>query len=244
MNACEIIKNDCLHHPLQYFFTWLKQNKSELVFQNIVFENLTYFYQIGYKQFEINEWGKKFKIDYKDKNLTKGHSALIQALYNLCKECHALQDISRVRVPFSNAYRWFAYSILELIWCDLNEMVLEESEGRRDIEIWKNRLNILKSLEYPREAHEMILYNPFLKNDTQALSLLIESAYTLSVQNPTFNEKYWKPFLDAQRNIIKILESDTSNLIQVRLLPQTLEFQSKSNHRKSKFKNPRKLGYK
>jgi hypothetical protein len=231
----QIINRTTLDNPLPYFFSWLKSQPNYNL-ERFIFESVEYFYLEGFKQFTNLEWGRKIKIDYRDKAATAPFGKLIQSIYNLCKECHALQDVSKIRVNHNNAYRWFAVCIFEMIYLDFTLLTTREKSNY--FEIWEERLNGLQKGDYPSDF-EVCVRNPPNKNsknlDTKYnlfkhekclnLTLLIESAFSLKEVNPSFKKNYWEPFITAQKSIIKL---KTNKYLQdVRLLPQTEEYQTK-----------------
>lgn len=240
------INQECLGNPVPHFFTWLKNQKNYPT-EKIIFESLEYFYQNGYRQFTNLEWGRKIKIDYRDKQATRPYADLIQSIYNLCKECHTLQDVSKVRTQHSNAYRWFASCILELIYLDF--YLLTTTKTSNYFEIWEHRLFGLQKASYPSDFEVCVRnppnknskkldnkYNPFLNDKCLNLTLLIESSFSLKEVNPSFNTKYWEPFITAQKAIVSL---KTNKYLQdVRLLPQTEEYQTKLPGR-GRYKKPK-----
>lgn len=245
----QIINRATLDNPLPYFFTWLKSQPNYKL-ERFLFEVVEYFYLEGFKQFTFFEWGKKIKIDYLDKAATAPFGKLIQSIYNLCKECHTLQDFSKIRVKHSNAYRWFAACIFEMIYLDFT--LLSTSENSDYFQIWEKRLNGLQKGNYPCDF-EICVRNPPNKNSKSLdnkynlfqhekclnLTLLIESAYSLKEANPSFNTKYWQPFINAQKSIIQL--KNNTYLQSIRLLPQTEEYQTKTNSKFSKFGKPKPI---
>ena len=217
--------------------------------ERFLFEFVEYFYLEGFKQFTFFEWGRKIKIDYQDKAATAPFGKLIQSIYNLCKECHALQDISKVRTHHSNAYRWFASCILELIFLDFTLITTMEKSSY--FQIWEQRLNGLQKGNYPSDFEFCVMqtrqtplnldnnYNPFLNDKCLNLTLLIESSFNLKKVNSSFKDKYWEPFITAQKAIIEL--KNNTYLQDVKLLPQTEEFQTKTNSKFSKFGKPKPI---
>lgn len=230
MNIQNIIQQSCLDNPIPYFFDWIRN--SDYKMQQAILEVLEYYYLNGFLQFKQLEWGEKIKIDYRDKNVTKPYALLIQSVYNLCKECHALQDVSGIRIYHSNAYRWFTYCLLELILVDF--IILTTSEKIDYFYVWNNRLKILKSIDYPVELGEKETYNPYVMDKTFNLCLLIESAQSLRATNPNFINKYWQPFIKACQAITDL--KNDKYLQPVRLKKDGVEtkLNGKGRYRKTK----------
>lgn len=245
----QIINRATLDNPLPYFFVWLKSQPNYKL-ERFLFEFVEYFYSNGFQQFTVFEWGRKIKINYQDKAATAPFGKLLQSIYNLCKECHALQDFSKIRVTHSNAYTWFTACILELIYLDFT--LLSTSEKSDYFQIWEERLNGLQKGSYPSDFEVCVRnkpntnskgfdnkYNLFKHEKCLNLTLLIESAYSLKESNPSFNTKYWEPFINSQKSIIAL--KNNNYLQSIRLLPRTEEYQTKTNSKSSKYGKPKPI---
>ena len=212
----------------------------------ILFPTLYYFYVNGYLYFQYDEWGHNVlkEISKKDREVAKPFGLFFKRLYDLCKECHAQQDTSKIKVHHQNAYRWFAACTLELPFHDFEYL----HKNGDMIAMWKERVRRMRSLEFTCKSYELPNHNPYLQSllptkTGKNLLILIEAAHMLAGINPNFEHKYWKPFIQAHREIIKVLET-SDRLAQIKLLHPTQEYQSGSKEKSGKrgrYNKPEKL---
>lgn len=235
------------------FLIYFLRTTDVLPLQKMVLEGLLHYYELGYIHFQNIEWGIKNidSLNHKDRVVTKPYGNLLSTIYNLCKECHTLQNASGVDIPYKNAYRWFMKCMLELPLYDLEYMTIVNDKSHM-VQMWKERIDILKGLEYPPDVCDYTgrfkpykpEYNPFINSTftkySSGLILLIESAYSLTALFPDFEKKYWKPFIQAQKDIVDTLES-SKYLIDMKILPKTEEYQTKKKGKGIKFTKSKKL---
>lgn len=201
-NIKSILRYEGLKNPLlaELDAIRIKGNKNHKIVLATLEE---YLYFWGFQYFRILEWGEKVKINYKTKKEVEPIAKIIQSLWNLCKECHALQDFSGVRVPHSNAFRWFINCYIELVYADFVELY---QIGNYQA-VWDNRLQKMKKLEFNVYNLGLPHENLFLVQDYPSLNLLLQSSHQLEYAYPLFGKRYWKPLLNSIRELKKEIQT-------------------------------------
>lgn len=202
----------------------------------IILRNNLDYYSFGVVWFRAKEWGigDLRTIPRQDKKIAKAYGSLMQSIYNICKELHAVNGKYLV---YKSAGCWLGSLMVELILFDTLETIAVGNQ----FQIWNNRTNSLRSTKEFNNPYyigaNMTEYAPYIPNRFEGLKPFINLSKVHLETTTTFRKKYWIPFIEAHRNIVNILEND-EKLNDVRLWSGKPQFQVKSKTRagrKSKY---------
>ena len=201
----------------------------------IILEANLYYYPLGMDWFRAKEWGigDLRTIPRQDKKIAEAYGTLMQSIYYICKELHAVNGKYLV---YKSSGCWLGSLMVELILFDTLETIAVGNQ----LQIWNNRTNTLRSTKKFNNPYyigaNMTEYTS-IPNRFEGLKPFINLSKVHLETTTTFRKKYWIPFIEAHRNIVNILEND-ENLRDVGLCSEEPRYKTKKKTRagrKSKY---------
>lgn len=144
--------------------------------------------------------------------LLKPHAKHLHSIYILCKECHMGQPFLSYELPYKHGFEWLHLIYKELINEGITDVLHPSTQSSS-----ADRKKLLDNGEIKRHTLRELndnctmvanYENPFRENPgLHNLSSLLDAAILLAESRPSFNNRYFKPYIKSWRAMLKSMES-------------------------------------
>ena len=152
----------------------------------------------------------RIPINSQTAELIKPHGTHLHCIYVLCKESHAAQPALGYDLPYKHASEWFHLIYKEIIYEVIVDVLRPTSPS-------VNRKSLLRNGEIKRHGLRELndsctmvanYENPFRDNPgLHNLSSLLDAAIQLAEIRPSFQKRYFKPYIKSWRALLKAMGS-------------------------------------